>query len=368
MLRSLIYRLCFPFDGFFSVFSSRGFMFSERSSCCAESGGHRWTLQSQRLEFTNYIIRELSQNIFFLGQVDWPQTVRLAYFPLPSSAKRQIDETPNITAGYSHRPRHGARRRPSTVTGAPPPTAGVIPTSGVANRVNRTKWNSTGPEPWLGALADSSRRRKNIKFFSVKFDQWAQLLQQGSATRFTAATCNPCFDSYLREEVVPFIWSNCSQRALPSQQWALPLARTTPRTASSSTRMSSSAAFAMSGVYDLRNFMDGMVRRQFLFQQSRRLSLERQRSLVLPANRYLWTFTSRRAPARGENSGPTYHLSEVLSSKGIRHSLDNWGPQRRARLARTGNTRCANTSRTFFERKTASWKRCLAHADTSMIS
>ncbi len=28
-----------------------------------------------------------------------------------------------------------------------------------------------------------------------------------------------------------------------------------------------------------------------------------------------------------ENSGPTYRLSEVLSSKGIRHSLDNWGPQ-----------------------------------------
>ena len=28
-----------------------------------------------------------------------------------------------------------------------------------------------------------------------------------------------------------------------------------------------------------------------------------------------------------ENSAPTYRLSEVLSGKGIRHALDNWGPQ-----------------------------------------
>ena len=27
-----------------------------------------------------------------------------------------------------------------------------------------------------------------------------------------------------------------------------------------------------------------------------------------------------------EHSGPSYRLSEVLASKGIRHSLDNWGP------------------------------------------
>jgi esterase/lipase superfamily enzyme len=27
-----------------------------------------------------------------------------------------------------------------------------------------------------------------------------------------------------------------------------------------------------------------------------------------------------------ENSGPTYHFSGILASKGIRHSLDNWGP------------------------------------------
>ena len=27
-----------------------------------------------------------------------------------------------------------------------------------------------------------------------------------------------------------------------------------------------------------------------------------------------------------ENSGPSYRLSEILAGKGIRHSLDNWGP------------------------------------------
>ena len=28
-----------------------------------------------------------------------------------------------------------------------------------------------------------------------------------------------------------------------------------------------------------------------------------------------------------ENSGPSYRLSEILGGKGIRHSLDNWGPE-----------------------------------------
>jgi esterase/lipase superfamily enzyme len=27
-----------------------------------------------------------------------------------------------------------------------------------------------------------------------------------------------------------------------------------------------------------------------------------------------------------ENSGPSYHLSSILSRKGIRHHLDDWGP------------------------------------------
>jgi esterase/lipase superfamily enzyme len=28
-----------------------------------------------------------------------------------------------------------------------------------------------------------------------------------------------------------------------------------------------------------------------------------------------------------ENSGPTYRMSEVLTSRGIAHRLDDWGPK-----------------------------------------
>jgi len=82
----------------------------------------------------------------------------------------------------------------------------------------------------------------------------------------------------------------------------------------------------MSGVYDLRNFMDGMYDDNFYFNNPvdylSNASDPWFYELIASCDIHITTGTGP-----WENSGPTYRLSEVLSSKGIRHSLDNWGPQ-----------------------------------------
>ncbi len=84
--------------------------------------------------------------------------------------------------------------------------------------------------------------------------------------------------------------------------------------------------FAMSGVYDLRNFMDGMYDDNFYFNNPvdylSNASDPWFYQQIATCDIHISTGTGP-----WENSGPTYCLSEVLSSKGIRHSLDNWGPQ-----------------------------------------
>jgi esterase/lipase superfamily enzyme len=133
------------------------------------------------------------------------------------------------------------------------------------------------------------------------------------------------FDSYLREEVVPFIWNNCQSQigisAMGSSFGAYHAANSLFKHPDVFKR-----CFAMSGVYDLRNFMDGMYDDNFYFNNPvdylANLSDPWYYEQLASCDIHLITGTGM-----WEHSGPTYRLSEVLSSRGIRHSLDNWGPE-----------------------------------------
>src|SRR5256714_3297473 len=92
----------------------------------------------------------------------------------------------------------------------------------------------------VGALADFIDAGK-IKFFSVNSINGHSFYNK-SAHPFHRTYVQAVFDSYLREEVVPFVWNNSSRRALPFPRWVLRLARTTPPTVCSSTPTSSNAA------------------------------------------------------------------------------------------------------------------------------
>ena len=84
--------------------------------------------------------------------------------------------------------------------------------------------------------------------------------------------------------------------------------------------------YALSGVYDLRDSMDGMYDDNFYFNnpvdymanQNDPWFLHQYQSCDI----HLATGTGP-----WENSGPTYQMSAVLASRGIPHHLDDWGPK-----------------------------------------
>jgi len=132
------------------------------------------------------------------------------------------------------------------------------------------------------------------------------------------------YDAYVTFEVVPFIYDNTR----------------TPGIALSTTGASFGAyhaantllkhpdvfkrCLALSGVYDVRKFMDGDYDDNFYFNNP----VDYVANLGDPYYiGHLHTCDIRLATGHGpwEDSGPTYRLSEVLSAKGLPHSVDNWG-------------------------------------------
>src|SRR5437879_4590724 len=211
---------------------------------------------------------------FSSRQVDCPQTVRLAYFLLPATAMRQIDET-RISPLVLSPARHGARRSCLWTLGRAP--------AGFPDQCGR-RVGARRPEHGRGTRGFHRCRENQI--LHAEFDQWAELLQQGSApvspqlravrVRFLFARRGRSF--YLEQLPVRGHCHFNDGRFL----WRVPR-REQPLQA---------PGCHQALLRDVRRIRPAElygrhVRRQFLLQQSRRLSLERQRSLVLPANRYL---------------------------------------------------------------------------------
>src|SRR5229473_1194736 len=86
----------------------------------------------------------------------------------------------------------------------------------------------------VGALADFIDAGR-IKFFTANSINGESFYNKGTHP-FHRSYVQAMFDSYLHEEVVPFIWNNCQTQGI-----------------------------AISSVYDLRNFMDGMFDDNFYF-------------------------------------------------------------------------------------------------------
>ena len=180
-----------------------------------------------------------------------------------------------------------------------------------------------GGQSMVGALApfiDAGR----IKLYTVNSINGLSFYNK-AAHPFHRSYVQSVFDSYLREEVVPFIWETCQSRVaiatMGSSFGAYHAANTLFKHPDVFKR-----CFAMSGVYDLRNFTDGMYDDNFYFNNPvdylANLSEPWYYKQLASCDIHLVT-----GSGPWEHSGPTYRLSEVLSSKGIRHSVDDWGPE-----------------------------------------
>jgi esterase/lipase superfamily enzyme len=83
---------------------------------------------------------------------------------------------------------------------------------------------------------------------------------------------------------------------------------------------------ALSGVYDIRRFMNGDYDDNFYFNNPVDYLAGLSDGYYL---QHLHQCDIRLATGSGlyEDSGPTYRLAEVLSSRGIPHAVDDWGPE-----------------------------------------
>jgi esterase/lipase superfamily enzyme len=134
------------------------------------------------------------------------------------------------------------------------------------------------------------------------------------------------YDAWIAEEVVPFIHDHCRTPGI---------AITTTGASFGAYHAANSLlkhphlfrrCLALSGVYDLRRFMDGDYDDNFYFNNP----VDYVPGLSDP--RILGELTKddiRLVTGTGpwEDRGPTYQLSRVLRARGIRHSVDDWGPE-----------------------------------------
>jgi esterase/lipase superfamily enzyme len=164
-----------------------------------------------------------------------------------------------------------------------------------------------------------------VKFFSVNSVNWAGLYNK-DAHPFHRSYMQSQFDAYMREEVVPFIWDNCKSpgigiSTMGASFGAYHAANTLFKHPDVVRR-----CFALSGVYDIRGFIGGMYDDNTYFNNPVDYLVNMSDPHVLGQ---LSQCDIHIATGSGpwEHSGPSYRLSSILASKGIRHSLDDWGPQ-----------------------------------------
>jgi esterase/lipase superfamily enzyme len=169
-------------------------------------------------------------------------------------------------------------------------------------------------------LIDAGR----IKLFAINANSSESFYNKGSHP-YHRSWMQRMYDEYVREEVVPFIWSHCRTEGLPITTAGMSLGAYHAANSLFKHPDVFKRCLAMSGVYDMRRFMSGMYDDNFYFNNP----VDYLSNLSDPwYYDQLATCDIHIATGTGpwEDSGPSRQLSQILASKGIRHSLDDWGP------------------------------------------
>jgi esterase/lipase superfamily enzyme len=193
----------------------------------------------------------------------------------------------------------------------------VFPTSGGDER----EYEGQGMIAALGHHIDAGR----VKFYCVDTMNNQSWYDKHAHPRHRSYV-QAMYDAYLAFEVAPFIHDHCR----------------TPDIAITTTGASFGAyhaantvlkhpdlfrrCLALSGVYDIRRFMDGDYDDNFYFNNPVDYVAGLNDGYYL---HHLHQCDIHLATGTGpyEDRAPTYRLAEVLSARGIPHSLDDWGPE-----------------------------------------
>ena len=173
----------------------------------------------------------------------------------------------------------------------------------------------------LGEFIDGGR----VKIFCVGSNNHDSFLNRGAHPSHRSWR-QRLFDDYIRNEVIPFIHSNCQSPGIAITTTGMSLGAYHAANTLFRYPHLIKRCYALSGVYDLRSRMDGGYDENFYFQNP----VDYLSNLTDP-----WYFEQyatcdiHLATGTGpwEDSSASYALSGVLSRKGIPHHLDDWGPR-----------------------------------------
>lgn len=184
------------------------------------------------------------------------------------------------------------------------------------------EWELEG-QGLVGSLADLIDGGK-VKFYAVNSVNFAGFYNKG-AHPFHRSWVQVQFDAYIREEVVPFIHDNCQSPGITISTMgasfgAYHAANTLFKHPDVVRR-----CFALSGVYDIKNFMDGMYDDNTYFNNPVDYLSNASGDMIHQLNQCDIHIATGCGP--WENSGPSYRLSGILASRGIFHHLDDWGQE-----------------------------------------
>jgi esterase/lipase superfamily enzyme len=190
---------------------------------------------------------------------------------------------------------------------------------------------TTGGDEWeyerqglIGAIADHIEAGR-AKIFAVNTNH-ADSYGNWAAHPRHRSWMQRQYDDYIVHEVIPFVRQHCRTADLPVWTMGASLggyhaANTLLKHPEIVTR-----CYALSGVYDMKRFMDGDYDDNFYFNNP----VDYVANLSNPAAlRQLSTCEIHLATGSGPHEHPAeaYRMSGILSRRGIRHFLDDWGPQ-----------------------------------------
>ena len=189
---------------------------------------------------------------------------------------------------------------------------------------------TTGGDEWeyerqgvIGAMAHAIEGGR-VKVFCVNTNNSDSFGNNAAHPRHRSYM-QAMYDQYIAEEVFPFVRAHCHGH--DAGIWTMGASLGGYHAANTLLKHPDAvrACFAMSGVYDMRRFMDGFYDENFYYNNP----LDYVGGMADPgliesvssANLHIATGTGP-----WEHPAHSYDLSRALSFKGIRHSLDDWGP------------------------------------------
>lgn len=164
-----------------------------------------------------------------------------------------------------------------------------------------------------------------VKLFCVSSTSHDSFLNKG-AHPFHRSWRQRMFDEYIRDEVIPFIHASCQTPGIPITTMGASLGAYHAANTLFRYPHLVKRCYALSGIYDLRRFMNGAYDDNFYFHNPVDYLANLNDPWFLDQ---LASCEIRLVTGSGpwEQSSYTYALSGVLARKGIRHHLDDWGPR-----------------------------------------